>query len=265
VSTSDRPDDVPDYRALLDLTDHRVVVLGGGSGIGRQSVHALTQLGATVAVIDRDAQAASLVAKEAGAVGLCCDAVDRDDLRRGLVAAAESIGGAITGIVDIIGAAKIGNYADLTTADWEAQLDINLRHAINVCALVHEFTQMPSSIALVGSISGLRTVPKQGAYGVVKAALHMLVVTQAPELAVLGTRINAIAPGWTRTPRLVEKLGVEAWRQVDAAIPRGYAADPSEIAGPLAFLISPLSSYLTGQVIAVDGGLTNGVPQPPVF
>jgi 3-oxoacyl-[acyl-carrier protein] reductase len=58
---------------------------------------------------------------------------------------------------------------------------------------------------------------------------------------------------------------VEAWRQVDAAIPRGYAADPSEIAGPLAFLISPLSSYLTGQVIAVDGGLTNGVPQPPVF
>ncbi|MGC0366566.1 NAD(P)-dependent dehydrogenase (short-subunit alcohol dehydrogenase family) [Rhodococcus sp. 27YEA15] len=260
-----RPADVPDFQARARLDGHRVVVLGGGAGMGRQTVHALTQLGALVACVDRDSASAETVATESGAIGLTCNAVDREDLLRCLKDARDRLGGPITGIVDIIGTAKIGTFRDLERDDWETLLDVNLRHALNLTTVIHELPELPSSIAVVGSISGVKSVVMQGAYGVVKAALHQLVVTLADELASQGVRVNAIAPGWTKTPRLVDKLGEEAWRTVDSEIPRGFAADPSEIAGPLVFLLSELSSYVTGQVIVVDGGLTNSQRYPRVF
>ncbi|MDV6271009.1 SDR family NAD(P)-dependent oxidoreductase [Rhodococcus globerulus] len=265
MTDSPRPDDVPDFQARARLDGHRVIVLGGGAGMGRQTVHALIQLGATVACVDRDSTAAQTVAAESGAIALTCDAVDSDDLRRCLLDARDRLGGPITGIVDIIGTAKIGPFRDLAREDWEMLLDVNLRHAVNLTTVIHELPELPSSIALVGSISGVKSVVAQGPYGVVKAALHQLVVTLADELAPVGVRVNAIAPGWTKTPRLVDKLGETAWKTVDSEIPRGYSADPSEIAGPLVFLLSELSSYVTGQVIVVDGGLTNSQKYPQVF
>jgi len=260
-----RLDDVPDYLARLSLTGGRVVVLGGGAGIGRQTVHALTQLGAAVACVDRDLALATAVADESGATPHACDAVDAGDLSRCFAEASDALGGPPTGVVDIIGTAWIGALAEMQAADWEFQLDVNLRHAINVGQVVASLSPAPTSIAFVGSISGVRHVPRQGAYGVVKAALHQLVRAMADEMGPSGTRVNAIAPGWTRTPRLVEKLGEETWRAVDAQIPRGHAGDSSEIAGPLAFLMSDLSSYMTGQILVVDGGLTNAQTTPRIF
>ncbi len=248
----------------MDLTGQRVIVLGGGGGIGRQSVHALTQLGAAVAIIDIDRSAADRVAEESGATALVGNVTGLAELTQLFEDASVAMGGPATGVVDVIGAAKIAPYATLTPQDWEAQLDVNLRHAINVCAIAHTMATPPASIAMVGSVSGVRYLDGQGAYGVVKAALHMLVVTEAVEFAAQGTtRINAIAPGWTRTPRLNERLPEDTWKRVGSTIPRGYAGDPSEIAGPLAFLISPLSSYVTGEVILAGGGLSNTVPLPP--
>jgi NAD(P)-dependent dehydrogenase (short-subunit alcohol dehydrogenase family) len=159
----------------------------------------------------------------------------------------------------------MGPLADMRASDWEFQLDVNLRHAINVGQIASRLPARPPSIAFVGSISGIRHVPRQGAYGVVKAALHQLVRAMADEMGPTGTRVNAIAPGWTKTPRLAERLGEEKWRVVDEAIPRGHAGDPAEIAGPLAFLMSDLSTYMTGQILVVDGGLTNAQTTPSVF
>lgn len=260
-----RPDDIPDFCRLNRLDGQAVVILGGGAGIGRHASHAAVQLGATVVIVDRDEEAAASVAREIGGVSRACDVVDRDDLCRVLLDVRESLDVPLTGFVDIVGAAKLASLRDVTADDWEQQLDVNLRHAINLFAVLHDLPELPSSVVLVGSMSGIRSVRKQGAYGSVKAALHMLAVTQASELASAGTRVNAIAPGWTRTPRLVELLGEETWSRVDASIPRGRAGDPSEIAGPLVFLLSPASSYVTGQVLVVDGGLTNEMAQPDLF
>src|SRR6266545_7525918 len=96
VNPKDRPNDIPDYRERASLAGHRVVVLGGGAGIGRQTVHALTQFGAAVACVDRDLALAHMVAAESGATAHSCDAVDADDLSRCLVDASGALGGPLT-------------------------------------------------------------------------------------------------------------------------------------------------------------------------
>ncbi|MFV0457755.1 MAG: SDR family NAD(P)-dependent oxidoreductase [Actinomycetales bacterium] len=257
--------DIPNYKSMAHLDGHRVVVLGGGAGIGRQTVHALTQLGARVLVVDRDQAAAHAVATEAGATPATCDVLDEDALRHCLKAAGEALGGTPTSIVDIIGTAWLGRLRDMSAQDWKTQFDLNLQHAITVCMAIHELDALPSSLVFVGSISGHVHVPHESAYGVTKAALHQLVRAMGEELAAEGVRVNAIAPGWTRTPRLIEKFGDTKWKIVDDAMPRGRAGDASEVAGPITFLVSGLSSYITGQVIVADGGLTNCMLTPRIF
>jgi NAD(P)-dependent dehydrogenase (short-subunit alcohol dehydrogenase family) len=114
----------------------------------------------------------------------------------------------------------------------------------------------------VGSISGVPHVPGPAASGAAKAALHQLVASMGRELAPAGVRVNAVAPGFTQTPRLLTILSSEQWSQVSSIIPRGAAGRPSEIASAILFLASDISSYVTGQVLAVDGGMTGQVLVP---
>jgi NAD(P)-dependent dehydrogenase (short-subunit alcohol dehydrogenase family) len=105
-------------------------------------------------------------------------------------------------------------------------------------------------------------VREQVAYGTAKAALHHLVRSAASELARDRIRVNAVAPGFIRTPRLEQILTADQWKLIEQAIPLGRAAQPHEIAAPLLFLASELSSHITGQVLAVDGGLANEAALP---
>jgi NAD(P)-dependent dehydrogenase (short-subunit alcohol dehydrogenase family) len=120
-------------------------------------------------------------------------------------------------------------------------------------------------MVFVGSISGLVHVPGQAAYGAAKAALHQLVASMGRELAPAGVRVNGVAPGFTKTPRLLEILSTEQWSQIASIIPRGVPGSPAEIAAAILFLASDLSSYISGQVLAVDGGLTGQVLLPPLW
>jgi NAD(P)-dependent dehydrogenase (short-subunit alcohol dehydrogenase family) len=111
------------------------------------------------------------------------------------------------------------------------------------------------TITFVGSLAGSMAIRNQVAYGAAKAALHHLVRSYSLECARDGVRINAVAPGFIRTPRLNRMLNEEQWQTIGKFVPLGRAALPSEIAAVLLFLSCDLSSHVTGQVLSVDGGV----------
>lgn len=245
----------PDYLSLLRLDGRGFVVLGAGQGIGEQAVHALAQAGARVLCVDRDEQLARDVAQAVGGLPCAADVTSRADMQRVLATARQAFG-RVHGIVDIVGVAGIKPLAEVDDTGWNQQFDIVLRHAYLAIQLGGEIMAADGggSIAFVGSMSGNRAVPNQTAYAVSKAALHHLVRCAGAEYGRRQVRINAVAPGYVRTPRLNQRLDEDAWDAIGKVIPIGRPATSAEIAGPLLFLASDLSAHMTGEVIAVDGG-----------
>ncbi|HWN34559.1 MAG TPA: SDR family oxidoreductase [Pseudonocardia sp.] len=255
-------DPAPDYPGLLRLDGRVLVVLGAGAGIGRQCAHALAQAGATVVCVDREPAAASAVAGEVGGHPVTADVTARAEVARVFREAAAL--GPVTGVVDIVGLAVLRPLLDFDDADYDHQFDVVLRHAFLTLQLGGRALADSGGGAMVfiGSVSGHTYAAKETVYGAAKAALHRLVESAGRELGPLGVRVNAVAPGFTRTPRLNALLGEQQWAAVGAGIPRGHAGTPAEIAGPVLFLVSELASYLTGQTITVDGGMTGVLPVP---
>lgn len=254
-----RPSDAPTRYADLARLDARVfVVLGAGQGIGRETAHALSQAGARVACVDRDAELAERVATEVGGFALSGDVTARADVER-IFAEASSIGGRVDGIVDIVGMNVGGPLMDVDDDAWERQLGIVLDHA-RLAVQVGGAAVAESgggAIVFVGSIAGTVTTGlKHAAYGVAKAGLHQLVAYAGKELAPSGVRVNAVSPGVTLTPRSAAKFTPEQLDRLERLIPAGRPAQVPEIAAVILFLACDLSSYVTGQTIAVDGGLS---------
>jgi NAD(P)-dependent dehydrogenase (short-subunit alcohol dehydrogenase family) len=255
----------PDYLGLLNLKGRGFVVLGAGQGIGEQSAHALAQAGATVACVDNDRNRAEDVARAVKGYPVVGDVTRREDVAR-LFEEAQHRLGKVNGIVDIVGVARLKALADYSDEDWGWQFDIILRHAF--LALQYGAAAVAAAgggtMTFVGSLAGARSVRKQVAYGTAKAALHHLVRGAAQELAEKNIRVNAIAPGFIRTPRLEQILSADQWENVERHIPLGRAAKPWEIAAPILFLAYELSSHVTFQIIAVDGGLNKAAALPDI-
>lgn len=245
----------PNYLSLLRLDGRGFVVLGAGQGIGEQAAHALAQAGARVLCVDRDEQLARSIAEVVGGVPCAADVTSRSDTQRVFETARQTFG-RVHGVVDIIGVAGIKPLSDVDDSGWGQQFDIVLRHAYLAIQIAGEMMAADGggSMVFVGSMSGNRAVPNQTAYAVSKAALHHLVRCAGAEYARRGVRINAVAPGYVRTPRLNQRLSDEAWSAIGKVIPIGRPATPAEIAGPLLFLAADLSAHMTGEVMAVDGG-----------
>jgi NAD(P)-dependent dehydrogenase (short-subunit alcohol dehydrogenase family) len=253
---------VPDYSGLLRLDGRVIVVLGAGAGMGRQSAHALSQLGARVVCVDQDADLAKQIAAEVDGVPLTADVTRRADMER-IFAEASRIG-PVTGLVDIVGIAMLGPLLEFDDERWNRQFDLVVRHAFLALQIGGRAISDAGggSMVFIGSISGHTHAPGETVYGAAKAALHRLVESAGRELGPRGVRANALAPGFTRTPRLNAMLSEEQWSAVGAGIPRGRAGTTAEIAGPVLFLVSELSSYLNGQVLTVDGGMSGAITVP---
>jgi len=248
---------IPDYNKLSRLDGRGFVVLGGGDGIGRQTCHALAQAGARVMCVDREPSLADAVAAEVGGIPAGGDVTVRSDMIRIFDQAQNEFGEALRGIVDIVGIATIGKISEATDESWDRQFDLVLRHAYLSIQIGGNLlaTRGGGTMVFVGSISGVVSVANQAMYGTAKAALHHLVRCAAHELGVQQIRVNAIAPGFVRTPRLLDRLSEQFWTQASDANPLRRVAMPADIAAAALYLSSDLAGYVTGNVVALDGGI----------
>ncbi|MCP3732118.1 SDR family oxidoreductase [Sphingomonas sp. MG17] len=254
---------IPDFRSMLDLHGRRFVVLGAGEGIGIQVSHALAQCGARLLCVDIDGDRAKRIAEEIGGTAFVADVTDPVQVEAAFTEAARRLGG-VDGLVDVIGMARIKPIVDMSPQDISWQLDIVYRHALYAIAAGAKAMVDGGTMAFVSSLAGERYVENQVLYGSAKAALNQLVRGAAAELGARGIRINAVAPGFIRTPRMLDLLGDGGWQALDGASPSGRSADPSEIASALLFLSSGLASHVTGVILPADGGMVVKSALPPL-
>jgi NAD(P)-dependent dehydrogenase (short-subunit alcohol dehydrogenase family) len=251
---------------VLQLAGCGALVAGGGQGMGRATVLLLARLGAKLAVLDELAERANAVAAEARALGaaaeaLAADVTDAAQAERAAEAAARATGG-LDLLVNIVGGASWAPLLELDDATWERDQRVNLKHHWlmgRAAAKRMIAAERGGSIVAVGSVSGMFSAARHGAYGAAKAGLIGLVKTMAEEWWAYGIRVNAVVPGAVRTPRIEA-----AW--ASGAIPRPAAdvvermALPEDVAAAIAFLSSDLARRITGQTLVIDGGVTTRFP-----
>lgn len=240
------------------------LVTGAARGIGLATTHLFLEQGWHVAMIDRDAPALAEAAQGlAGARPFLCD-VSQEDQVAAMVPAVLAAFGQIDAVVNNAGVADFGPIAETSFARWRRVMETNLDGVFLVSqACLPALKAANGSIVNIASISGLRASTLRVAYGTSKAAVIQLTKQQAAELGEVGIRVNCVCPGPVRT-----KLAMAVHTQdiIDAyhdAIPLNRYGSEREIAEVITFLASDKASYVTGQVVAADGGFdSTGVGLP---
>jgi 3-oxoacyl-[acyl-carrier protein] reductase len=242
-----------------ELKDLTAIVTGGSRGIGLAIAHALATGGARVAVLGRDAERARVAAADLpgeGHLGLGCDVASSDDVRRSVQEIEAAFGGGVAILVNNAGITRDNLLLRLQDEDWDDVIDTNLRGAFNMIRACTKgmMKRRGGSIINISSVVGLMGNPGQTNYAASKAGLHGLTKSVARELASRGVRCNAVAPGYITTD-MTGALTDEQTAKLQASIPLGRLGAPEDIAGLVRFLAGPAGSYITGQIITVDGGM----------
>ena len=253
--------EIPDYQSLLRLDGKRFVVAGAGQGIGRQTTHALAGAGASVLCIDYDEAAAKHVASEVGGLPYVADVRERGDIEGAFAEAQREMGG-VDGIVDIVGMTKYGPMLETSDDDWDWTFGMVLRHAFLLAQIGGRALVAGGGgvMAFIASVSGITSAPLHAPYGAAKAGLVSLIRTTAVELGPKGVRANGVAPGVVWTPRISQVLGDKGRENQATNAPLRRVAEPPDIAAATLFLCSDMASYISGQVLVVDGGVSAKFP-----
>jgi NAD(P)-dependent dehydrogenase (short-subunit alcohol dehydrogenase family) len=237
-------------------------VTGGASGIGAATARALDADGHSVIVADRDLRAAEVVARQLThqAIALKVDVSEERDTKQLAQAASEH--GDLAVLVNAAGIGSTHNALDTPPELWDQVMAVNARGTFLCCkhVLPPMLTRGSGSIVNVASVAGLVGVPRRAAYCASKGAVIALTRALAIDHVADGVRVNAVAPGTIDSPwvrRLVEEAG-ESLASLTARQPLGRLGRPEEVAEAIVYLATDRSSFATGTVLVLDGGLTAG-------
>ncbi len=249
----------PQLRGLL--AGDVALVTGAAQGNGRAIALGLAQAGAKLALGDVNAAGAEAVAGEIRAQGgsAFAAALDVSDAAQcaGFVAASQAALGAASILINNAGIIRrVTLDAPSYDADWDDTLRINLTGSKNMLrAALQQLRQTRGRVVNLGSIMSFVSAPRNSAYSASKGAIRQFTKALAIELAADGIRVNGIAPGVIATPMTEATRGDEtAISRFMQHTPLGRVGQPEELVGPVLFLVSALSSYVTGTMLPVDGG-----------
>lgn len=252
-----------DHLTAARLDGRGYVVLGaGGGGLGDATCEALAAAGARLLCVDISEAQAAEIAERVGGTPCVADITLRADMERVFEQAEVVLGDRFSGVVDIVGMARSARIDEMNDEEIDRQFAIVLRHALLTVQIAGPMLARSDggTLTFVGSISGMTAIANQTFYGIAKAALHHLVHYAAQELGPNGVRVNAVAPGFIATPRLKAMLPDEVWRNLAATNPLRRVAVPDDIAKAILFLVSDLSDYVTGNILTLDGGISQTLP-----
>jgi NAD(P)-dependent dehydrogenase (short-subunit alcohol dehydrogenase family) len=255
--------------APLDLTGQTAVVIGGTSGIGRVMTRALAEAGADVIATSRRMDVVEDTAKEIESLGRATlrvpsDVTDRASLETVLAKSIERFG-KVEIMINCAGRTKRVPSLDLAEEDWNAILETNLTGTLRAAQVFgrHMIERGYGRIVNIASLSSFVALFEVAAYGASKAGVAALTRQLAIEWASRGVCVNAIAPGVFRTPLNQNLLdGTDRGREFQVRTPMKRFGKLEELGGAAVFLSSPAASFVTGEVLVVDGGfLASGVNQ----
>jgi NAD(P)-dependent dehydrogenase (short-subunit alcohol dehydrogenase family) len=240
------------------------IVTGASSGIGRASARRLAGAGYTVLAVGRDAAALEDVCREIGQAGGTARGFTADvtaaDAPRAIVARALTDFGRIDAVVNAAGIISSGGVQETSDEGWDTMLDVNVRAPFR---LIREaapaLIEQRGAVVNVSSVAGPRAFPGVAAYCVSKAAVDQLTRCAALDLAPKGVRVNAVNPGVVQT-NLHRRSGMDETKYAEflerstTTHPLGRVGTTDEIAGLVAYLLSPAAGWITGETVLIDGG-----------
>jgi NAD(P)-dependent dehydrogenase (short-subunit alcohol dehydrogenase family) len=246
----------------FNLQGQVAVITGASQGIGAACAERLSRDGAAVALWDMDdargqALADKLVAGGARAIYVHCNVAKKAEVDAA-VATTLAAFGRIDSLVNNAGIFKAADFLDITETDWDAVIDVNLKGSFLVGQAVARQMAKTGGGAIVNmsSVNGLVAIPSIASYNASKGGVNQLTRVMALSLADKNIRVNAVAPGTIATELAKNAVlgSDEAKARIMSRTPMKRLGEPGEIADVTAFLLSSASTYMTGEIVYVDGG-----------